>query len=225
MSAQSLTQPSARLSSTEIDPAPDPRFARLATDAQVAATMKALESNGIRTLLAATPEEARRLVLELLPPGAQVFDSSSKTLLDLGIAEEVNRPGRFDSVRPRLSALAQEGKSAEQRRLGAAPDYILGSVHAITEQGQLVIASASGSQLGPYASGAGAVIWVAGTQKIVPDLDAAFERLRAYTFPLENARARKAYGVDSAIAKVLIVQKEFQPGRATLVLVRENLGF
>jgi L-lactate utilization protein LutC len=225
MSAESLRPSSVSLAPSDRTSLPNPRFAQLATDAQIARAVDALEANGIHALVAASAAEAKRIVLELLPPGAQVFDSTSKTLTELGLAEEINRPGAYESVRPRLMALAQEGKSQEQRRLGASPDVIVGSVHAVTERGQVVIASASGSQLGPYASGAGTVIWVAGTQKIVPDLETAFDRIREYTFPLENARAQAAYGMGSAIAKLLVVQKEFQPGRITLVLVKENLGF
>ena len=204
---------------------PNLRFARLASDAQVEATASALEAKGIHAIVVPNAAEARRVVLEMLPENASVFDSASETLAQTGIAEAIQSSGKFHSVRSQLTALAKEGKTDEQRRLGAAPDVIVGSVHAVTQSGQVVVASASGSQLGPYASGAGTVIWVVGTQKIVPDLAAALARVEEYTFPLENERARKAYGFDSAIAKILIVQREFRPGRITLVLVRENLGF
>ena len=204
---------------------PDNRFSRLADDDQLARTVAALRSNGFDTHVVDTAEEARARVLELIPDGASVLDASSQTLARTGVAEEISRSPRFHAVRPELMALAQQGRSDDQRRTGATPDVVVGSVHAVTEAGEIVVASASGSQLAPYAYSAGRVVWVVGSQKIVPDLDTAFERIEAYTFPLENERAQKAYGRGSYLAKLLIVRREFQPGRISVVLVRENLGF
>ena len=102
---------------------------------------------------------------------------------------------------------------------------MLGSVHAVTESGALMTASMSGSQLGPYASGAGRVILVVGTQKIVSDLDEGLRRINEYSLPLEDARAQAAYGIRSAVNKVLIINREIVPERITVVLVDEVLGF
>jgi hypothetical protein len=111
------------------------------------------------------------------------------------------------------------------QKLGATPEYVLGSVHALTETGVAVIASATGSQLGPYSAGASKVIWVVGSQKIVPTLEEGMKRIEEYTLPLENERAMKAYGMNSVIAKLLIVNREVTPGRITVVIVKENVGF
>ena len=119
----------------------------------------------------------------------------------------------------------REIQADEIRRLSAAPDVMLGSVQAVTETGSLVTVSASGSQLGPYASGAGHVILVVGTQKIVADLAEALRRIDDYVFPLEDARAQAAYGVHSGVNKVLIINREYTPGRITVVFVDEALGF
>ena len=113
----------------------------------------------------------------------------------------------------------------EIRRLTASPDVMLGSVHAVTESGALIAASMSGSQLGPYAGGAGRVILVVGTQKIVADLEEGLRRIQDYVYPLEDARAQAAYGVHSGVNKVLIVNREAAPGRVTVVLVDEAIGF
>jgi len=102
---------------------------------------------------------------------------------------------------------------------------MLGSVHAVTETGSLVAASASGSQLGPYVSGAGKVILLVGAQKVVPDLEDALLRIDDYVFPLEDARAQAAYGMRSGVNKVLIVNREWTPDRVTVVLCDEALGF
>ena len=107
----------------------------------------------------------------------------------------------------------------------AAPQVMLGSVHAVTETGSLLAASSSGSQLAPYAAGAGRVILVVGGQKIVADVDAGLRRITEYAFPLEDARAMEAYGMHSGVNKVLIINREVVPGRITVVLVDEVLGF
>ena len=89
----------------------------------------------------------------------------------------------------------------------------------------MLAASSSGSQLAPYAGGAGRVIFVVGTQKIVSDLEEGLRRIEEYAFPLEDARAMEAYGINSGINKVLIINREVVPGRITVVLVDEVLGF
>lgn len=205
--------------------APNAEFAKLPSDARIATAAKRLEENGIRVIVARSAAEAKEAVRRLVPAGSEVFDSTSRTLEKLGLAEEFRDATRYRSVRNRIAELSQKGEKEDARRLGAAPDYIVGSVHAVTEEGHVLIASMTGSQLAPYASGAAHVIWVVGAQKVVADLPTALRRLREYSYPLEDARAREAYGVPSGLNKILIVQREFQPGRATLVLVRESLGF
>jgi LUD domain len=201
------------------------RFASLAGEASVTRTAAALEANGITVVRAANAAEAKRVVLDLIPNGSQVHHGASQSLDVSGIAEEIEGLGRFDPVRPRMFSMDRETQADEIRRLTASPDVMLGSVHAVTETGSLVAASASGSQLGPYAAGAGKVILVVGTQKIVSDLGEAQRRIDEYAFPLEDARAQAAYGVHSGVNKLLIINREWMPGRTTVVLVDEALGF
>jgi hypothetical protein len=205
-------------------PSPE-RFALPASEERVQQTVQGLESRGMHAIVVDTRAQASEAVLRLVPPGAEVMDATSQTLATLGIPEALADPERFHGIRAELSALRAQGDLRAMRKLGAAPDVVVGSVHAITESGQVVIASATGSQLAPYAYGAGQVIWVVGTQKIVTDLDEAFERIEQHTLPLESARAQRVYGMGSTIAKHLIVHREVQPGRITIVLVREALGF
>lgn len=221
-SAPTPKAPEAELIETSITE----KYERVAEASRVAITVRNLEANGFRTIVVSSGEEARAAVEKILPAGSEVFDSTSITLQETGIAQMILESGKYRPIRPALLQARAEGKTAEQRRLGAAPDYIVGSVHAITEKGQVVVASGSGSQLGPYAFGASKVIWVVGTQKIVSDLDEAFQRVYAYTLPKESDRARKAYGVPgSFVSKMLIVNREFDPERITIVLVNERLGF
>jgi hypothetical protein len=201
------------------------RFATPADDARVTRTAAALEANGITVLHAANSTEAKRIVLDLIPAGSQVHQGASKSVEDSGIAEEIERSGRYEPLRPRVFSMDRATQADEIRRLSAAPDIMVGSVHAVTETGALVAASASGSQLGPYASGAGKVILLVGTQKIVPDLEDALRRIEEYAFPLEDARAQAAYGMHSGVNKVLIVNREWTSGRITVVLCDDALGF
>jgi hypothetical protein len=201
------------------------RFAAPAESARVTRTAAALEANGISVVRASNAADAKRTVLDLIPAGSQVHHGASQSLEDSGIAEEIERSGRYEPLRPRVFSMDRVTQGDEIRRLSASPDVMLGSVHAVTETGSLVAASASGSQLGPYASGAGKVILLVGTQKIVPTLEDALRRIDEYVFPLEDARAQAAYGVHSGVNKVLIVNREWTPDRITVVLCDEPLGF
>jgi len=201
------------------------RFGTVADDARVTRTTAALEANGISVLRAADAAEAKRIVLGLIPNRSQVHHGASESLEASGIIDEIEKSGRYDPVRPRIRNLDRKTQADEIRRLSAAPDVMLGSVHAVTETGSLLAASMGGSQLGPYVSGAGRVILVVGTQKIVSDLEEGLRRINEYAFPLEDARAQAAYGIHSAVNKVLIINHEIVPGRITIVLVDEVLGF
>jgi acyl-CoA hydrolase len=207
------------------NPIPNHRFSRLADDAQIARTAEALEANGIHVLIAETGEDARRMFFELLPEGSEVFLGASVTLEALGIKEEIDKSGRFEALRPKMFAMDRATQGREIRKLGGAPDYAAGSVHAVTEDGSVIIASNTGSQLGPYASGAGKVIWVVGVQKLVKDLEAGMRRVWEYSYPLEIEHARQLYNMATGVNKMLIVNREIRPGRITLIIVKEELGF
>jgi LUD domain len=184
----------------------------------------ALRTHNIEAVVVEDGEEARAFVLGLIPQGAEVHAGKSKTLEDIGIYAELMESGRYDAVRPRMAAMDRATQGREIRKLAAAPDFMLGSVAAITADGTLVAASATGSQLGAYAAGAGRLILVVGSQKVVPDLDAAMRRIREVVFPWENDRVRERLGVDTALEKVLLILGEWRPGRTTVVLVREPVG-
>jgi hypothetical protein len=201
------------------------RWATPAEAARVARATAALEANGITVLRAADAAEAKAIVLGLIPEGSQVHHGASQSLDSTGITEEIEKSGRYEPLRPRIWSMDRQTQADEIRRLSAAPDVMLGSVHAVTETGSLLAASMGGSQLGPYVSGAGRVILVVGTQKIVADVEEGLHRIDEYAFPLEDARAQAAYGIHSAVNKVLIINREYVPGRITVVFVDEALGF
>ena len=201
------------------------RFGTVADDARVKRTAAALEANGITVLRARDSAEAKRIVLGLIPDGSQVHHGASQSLDVSGITDEIDTSGRYEPLRPRIFSMDRQTQADEIRRLSSAPDVMLGSVHAVTETGSLLTASMSGSQLGPYVAGAGRVILVVGTQKIVADLDEGLRRIQEHAFPLEDARAQAAYGIHSAVNKLLILNREITPGRITVVFVDEVLGF
>jgi L-lactate utilization protein LutB len=192
---------------------PDSEFTQLASAQQVEKTVQALQAHGIQAVVFDTGEEASKYVLDLIPDGAEVYNSPSSTIEAIGLAEQIEHPNRFQAVRN------------EMRKMVAAPDVLVGSVQAITEQGEVLIASASGSQLSAAVFGANTVIWVAGTQKLVHTLADGLRRVREHSLPLESERAQQIYGQGSAINKLLTINAEHEPGRITIVLVKQQLGF
>lgn len=203
------------------------KWDKLATKQAILNTVKALEENGIEAVVAENGKEAKRLVLESIPQGSEAMTMTSVTLDAIGLSEEINKTnGKFKPVRDKLYAMDRNTQGQEMNRLGAAPQFAIGSVHALTEDGHVLIASNTGSQLPAYAYSALQVIWVVGAQKIVKNTDEGFKRIYEYTLPLESERAKKAYGVPgSAVNKILIVNREIQKDRIKMIIVKEKLGF
>jgi hypothetical protein len=204
-------------------PASD-RFTTLPDDQTLAATVVALEEHGSSVEVVDDFDDAREAVLARIPEGASVMTNTSVTLEDSGIADAINDGGRYDSARNRMLALDYATQLPQMKAIAGQADYALGSVHAITRDGALVIASASGSQLAAYAWGAANVIFVVGAQKIVPDVEAAHERIREHSLKLEDARAYAAYGQNSFVGKILEIHQEL-PGRIHVVLIRQPVGY
>ncbi len=204
---------------------PNEKYGKLATEDVIQKTAKALKSNNFNVIVVENGEDAKKEVLQLIPPKAEVFTMTSQTLETIGLTKEINESGKYDAVRPKLFAMDRNKQAREMAKLGAAPDWVVASVHAVTEDGHLLIASNTGSQLSAEAYAGGKVIFVVGCQKIVKNIDEGIKRIYEYSLPLEDERARKAYGVPSAVNKILIINKEVDPQRITVILVKEKLGF
>jgi len=200
-------------------------FRAPASEEQLQRTAAALRANNIETVLVDTAADAKREVLARIPDGSDVHSGASKTLQDTGIIAELEASERIEWVRRRTLRMDRTTESRQIRKLAAAPDIMLGSVAAVTEDGKLLAVSNSGSQLGPYAAGAGKLIVVVGAQKIVADVDEALRRVYDYALELESERLRGALGIDSYVSYILIVNRDPRPGRTTVVIVREALGF
>ena len=204
-------------------------FSQIATDEVIQKTIDALKANGMDAEVVTTGQEAKEKALSLIPQGAEVFTLTSETTRTIGLAEAIDNSGTYTSVRQKLSQLNRETQSEEMQKLGAAPSYAVASVHAITEEGHVYIASNTGSQLSADVYGASHVIWIVGAQKIVANHDEAVKRIYDYILPKESVRARKQYGLpdtwNSFVSKLLIINKEVKPGRIHIIFVKENLGF
>jgi acyl-CoA hydrolase len=206
-------------------PAVPDRFTALPDERALQAAVVALEEHGFSVEVVSDLDAARQAVLARIPEGSSVMTNTSVTLTETGIADAINEGGsRWESARNKMFALDFATQAQEMKAIGGQPDYALGSVHAVTRDGTLVIASASGSQLASYAWGAANVIFVVGAQKLVPSLAAAHERIYQHSLPLEDVRAQAAYGQHSQVAKVLEIHTEL-PGRIHVVLIRQQVGF
>jgi acyl-CoA hydrolase len=200
-------------------------FTTLPDEHALQATVVALEEHGFSVEVVDDLDAARETVLARIPDGSSVMTNTSVTLAETGIADAINdSDGRWESARNKMFALDFATQAQEMKAIGGQPDYALGSVHAITADGTLVIASASGSQLASYAWGAASVIFVAGAHKLVPTLEAAHQRIYQHSLKLEDARAQAAYGQHSQVGKVLEIHQEL-PGRIHIVLIRQVVGF
>lgn len=199
------------------------QYAQLATDSSVQKTLDSLIQNGIDTFIVRDRVQAKEKVMELIPVQSEVMTMNSVTLKDTWIKELIDESGKYQSVRGMMEKNLLNPR--EKRHTGAAPEWAIGSVHAVTEDGKVVVASATWSQLPAYVYGATHVLWVVGIQKIVKNLDDAMLRIHEYVLPLENERAMRAYGIGSSENKILIFNKEVKPGRISMILVKEQLWF
>ncbi len=201
-------------------------FGQLASDEAVATAKQALEANGFSVTVVNTEDEAKTTALSLIPEGSEVMTMTSITLDELGLAEIINDSGKYDSVRTKLNSMNRETQSREMQQLGASPDFTIGSVHAVTQDGHVLVASNTGSQLPAYVSGASHVIWVVSTKKVVTNDAEAHKRIYEYSLPLESERAHKAYGVPgSEVRKLMLFNSEGTPNRINIILVKQPLGF
>jgi hypothetical protein len=199
-------------------------FEAPATEEELEALAGKLRDRNFEVVIVQNAAEAKAEVFKRLPEGASVHSGKSKTLEDAGVFEELMSSDRYDFLRRRTSKMDRATQLDEIRRIQSSPDVMLGSVHAVTEAGQLVITSASGSQIGPIASGAGHLVLVIGSQKIVRSLDDAFRRIEEHVFPWEDARLRELMGVPTKITRTLILERDYVAGRTTIILVREPIG-
>jgi hypothetical protein len=196
-----------------------------ASEETIQHVLEKIRERNIEAVAVGDGDEARKMILERMPKGAEVYSAKSKTLKDIGVYDAVHNSGEYDALRSRMLKMDRKTQAHEIRKLIGAPDFMLGSVNAVTAEGILVAASATANQIGPYANTAGRVILVVGSQKIVPNLDEALRRIREYVLPWEDAQVRQVLPSGSFIGKTLIIEREWVSGRMTVILVRQPVGF
>ncbi len=195
----------------------------VADDETINRTVAALKKNNIDAVVVDNRQEAKKAFLDSIPNGSEVFQGTSTTLIEIGAIDELESD-RYNSTNKKIRLINDMKERGKARRAASLAEYAVGSVNAVTEDGHIMVASASGSQLGPYASTAEHVVLVVGAQKIVKNNDEAKKRVEEHVLPLESQRAMKVYGMPSAINKLLVINKDM-PGRIKLILVKEKLGF
>lgn len=202
-------------------------YTQLASSEIIDKVVNVLKGRNINTIVVDTKAQALEKIKEIIPAGAEVMNGSSATLQEIGFINYLKEGKHgWDNIHENILNEKDPARKARLRKESVLADYFLGSVHAITEDGQVVIASASGSQIPSYAFTSNNVVWVAGAQKIVPTLDAALARIRDHVFPLEDARMKNNGYPGSTVSRTLIIEREIIPNRhLTLILVKEKLGF
>ena len=204
----------------------DPTLDELADDDTLEETVANLEANGFEVEVVDTADEALDTLTAHIPAGASVMNGHSTTLEEVGFVDYLGEGDHdWESLPAEIWSIDDDEKRQAARRESQTADYFLGGINAISETGELVAADRSGSRIGAYPFAASNVVIVSGTNKIVPTLEDAFDRLESVAYPLENERAQEAYGVESEIAKQLVFRQELEEGRTTVVLVREALGY
>lgn len=203
------------------------KWAELADEDTVKRTSNALRARGVRVDFLQTREEALKRIVELIPPGAEVMTGSSTTLKEIGFVDLL-KGGKhlWNNLKDAIVKEKDPLKQMELRKRSVSAEYFLGSVHVVTQSGEVIIASNTGSQLPSYAYTSNNVVWVVGVQKIVLNLEEGMRRVGEYCLPLEDQRMKQAGFAGSAIGKILIFERETMPNRRiTLIFVNEKLGF
>lgn len=217
-----MSQKSEYVDETEIDASLDNQPDEDTIDETVAN----LEANGFEVVVVDSAEDALETVKSHIPAGASVMNGHSTTLEEIGFIEYLSEGDHeWESLPDDIWSIEDDAERQAARRESQTADYFLGGINAIAQTGELVAADRSGSRIGAYPFAASNVVIVSGVNKIVDGLDAALNRLESVAYPLENERAKDAYGVESAIAKQLILRQELEEGRTTVVLVRKQLGY
>jgi len=203
------------------------RYDEIPSRETIKKTIVDLKSRGVAAELVEKREEALSKLKSLIPAGARIMTGASMTLEQIGFVDLLmSKKHPWKNLKDEILAEKDQAKQMEFRKKSVTADYFLGSVHAVAQTGEAAIASASGSQLPSYSYSSDNVIWVVGTQKIVPTLEDAIKRVREYVLPLEDKKMKSIGAPGSTIGKLLIFEREIMPNRkVTLIFVNEKLGF
>lgn len=203
------------------------KYDQLHSEKVIQKVMSSINNRGITSELVNTKEEALKRLIELIPLNAEIMTAGSTTLEEIGFINLLKSgKHKWKNLKDELLSEKNQLKQEELRKKSVTAEFFIGSVHAVTEKGEVLVASASGSQIPAYSFSSDNLIWVVGIQKIVSNLDEGFKRIREYVFPLEDRRMKNAGYPGSTIGKILLFEREIMPNRKiTLIFVNEKLGF
>lgn len=201
------------------------KWSSIPSEQDIAATVAALEKNSIAVFRVKDSFAALEKIKEIIPPGSEVMNGASTTLIEIGYEDLMNGQHNWLDLHKAIISENDERMRNKLRRRSITSEYFLSGVQGIAMTGEIVGCDATGSRVGAWPFGAQNLILVSGANKIVPTLQDALKRVWDYAYPLEDARARKVYGTPSQIGKCVILAKEGRPGRTTLILIDEILGY
>lgn len=204
------------------------KFDALVDEQSIKKATENLKKHNIETIVVNTGKEAHDKVLELIPKGVSVMNGSSRTLEQVGFIEHLKTGDHgWDNQHETILTEKDPSKQADLRKQALLADYYLGSVHAVTEEGEFIVASNTGSQLPHIVFSSANLIFIVGIQKIVSNLSEAFERLNKYVVPLEDENMKQKYGVNTQVNKIVVFKNEnpTMGRKVTMILVKEKLGF
>ena len=205
--------------------ATEPGSKLVVDEAAIRRTVEGLKERNVAAMVAKNGEEAKQMLIDLIPDGAVVFKSTSETLDTIGYSEYIRETHRYKNLYLEISEEPDRERQRELRRLASVAEYYVGSVHAIAETGEVIVASGSGSQLGAYVYGAKTVIWVAGVQKICPTFEDALARVRGFSVERHHEWATSQGRAAAPMGKLMIFENEQNPDRLKMVLIKESLGW
>lgn len=203
-------------------------YTTLAAQENIDKAVAALKANNFDAIVVEKGADALEKIKELIPKGASVMNGASTTLQQIGFIDYLKDGAHgWDNLHAGILAETDKEKQGELRKQAILSDYYLGSVHALSQTGEMVIASNTGSQLPHLAYTSPNLILVVSTKKITPDMTSALDRVLTHVVPLEDVRLMGVYKMHTTYAKTLILHKENPNlGRKVLViLVKEDLGF
>lgn len=198
---------------------------RPADEAAILRTVAALQFRNVEAVVAEDGDDARQKLIAMIPDGAEVFKSTSETLDTIGYSDYFNQTDRYKNLNREMAAETDREQQRELRRLASVAEYYIGSVHAVAETGEVIVASGSGSQLGAYVYGAKQVVWVVGVQKICPNLTEAIARVRGFSVERHHQWAEESGRTAGPMGKLMIFENEQAPGRVRMVLIKEAVGW
>lgn len=188
-------------------------------------TKRNVEERNIVVSVFEDSEDAREHLIGRIPAHSTVMNGRSTTMHDIGFVEYLQQEPNFSYLKTQIQQIEDDDERRDARRKAITADVFFDSPNAIAATGEIIGVNGLGTSIGAWPYGANRLVLVSGTNKIVPTLEEAIDRVRDYAYPLEDARVQKAKNHRSMIGKLLIYEFEKLDHRTELVLIDGNYGF